>query len=205
MKLQLALDTDLKTGLKLCKKVNKYIDIIELGTPLVKKHGLVALKKFKKFKKPIVADLKTMDTGFFEAEMAFKHGADFSTVCGCADLATIKGAIKAGKKYKKKIYVDFINVKDIIKRTKQILKFKPDYICIHTGIDQQLKGESPFKNLKNISNLKNKPKIAVAGGINLKTIDKIKQYKPEIIIVGGAITNAKNPRQAAKELKEALK
>ena len=117
MKLQLALDFDnKKDALKICKKVKKYVDIIELGTPLIKQEGLRVLRKFKKFKKLIVADLKTMDTGFFEAEMAFKSGADIATVCGCADESTIKGAIKAARKYKKKICVDLISVKNNKKR-----------------------------------------------------------------------------------------
>jgi 3-hexulose-6-phosphate synthase len=205
MKLQLALDFDnKKDALKICKKVKKYVDIIELGTPLIKQEGLRVLRKFKKFKKLIVADLKTMDTGFFEAEMAFKSGADIATVCGCADESTIKGAIKAARKYKKKICVDLISVKNNKKRAKQVAKWKGNYVIVHTGIDVQLKGGSPLKNLKEVSGVIDKKKIAVAGGINLKSIKQVKKYNPEIVIVGGAITKAKDPAKIAKKLKEMI-
>jgi len=210
MKLQIALDViDEKKALGIAKKVSKYVDIIEIGTPLIKEEELNLIKKFKKFRKPIVADLKTMDTGSFEAGMAFKAGASITTVCASADDSTIKGAIKASRKYKKKVLVDLIAIKskNINKRVKEILKLKPDYICVHTGIDMQNEGKNPLINLKKVSKLVNgkKTKIAVAGGINLKTIDEIKKYNPEIIIVGGAITKAKNPDKIAKELKEAIK
>lgn len=210
MRLQIALDViDEKKALTIARKVSKYIDIIEIGTPLVKKEDLGLVKKLKRFRKPIVADLKTIDTGFLEASMAFKAGATITTVCASADDSTIKEAIKAARKYKKEILVDLIAIKskNLNKRVKEILKMKSDYICVHTGIDMQMRGKNPLADLKKISKLvkgKN-TKIAVAGGINLKTINKIKKYKPDIIIIGSAITKAKNPAQVAKELKEAIR
>jgi 3-hexulose-6-phosphate synthase len=203
MKIQLALDVGKKKALQICKKISKYVDIIELGTPLIKQEGLKIIKEFKKFRKPILADLKTMDVGFLEAEMAFKAGADITTVCGSADLPTIQGAIKAGKKYNKKVLVDLIGMK-INKKTKQIKKLNPDYICVHTSIDTQKKGKTPLKNLKKISKIISNMKIAVAGGINLKNINSIIKYKPEIIIIGGAITKSKEPEEIIKKLKEKI-
>jgi len=204
MKLQIALDlTNKKDALTICKKINKNIDIIELGTPLIKQQGLKIIKSFKKFKKPLVADLKTMDVGFLEAELAFKAGADITTVCGCSDNETIKGAIKAAKKHKKKIYVDLISVKDTKKRAKEVLKLGANYVCIHTAIDAQKKGKSPLNDLKKISKITKK--IAIAGGINKKNINKITKYKPEIIIVGSAITKSKNPQKITKTIKEKLR
>lgn len=206
MLLQLALDvTDKKKALRICEKVKDYIDIIELGTPFIKQHGLVNLvKDFKKFKKPIVADLKTMDTGYFEAELAFKAGADFSTVCASAYKDTVKGTIKAAKDYKRKSVVDLIGSKDAVKTTKEIIKYKPDYIAIHSGIDMQHAGLTPLKTLKELTKILKSSKIAIAGGINLNTIEDITKYKPGIIIVGGAITSAKNPLIVSKCIKEIM-
>lgn len=209
MKLQIALDTDKKKALNLCKKTKDFIDIIELGTPLIKKEGLGIIKEFKKFRKIIFADLKTMDTGFFEAELAFKAGADISSVCGCASDETIKGAIQAARKYKKEILVDLISVpqKSFKKRVKEILKFKPSYICVHTGIDEQRRGKKPFYNLKKISRLlkKSKTKIAVAGGLNSYSIKKAIKFSPETIVVGSAITSSKNPEAVSKKIKAIIK
>ncbi len=205
MKLQVALDlANKKDALSMCRKIKNHVDIIELGTPLIKQEGLKIIKKFMKFKKPIVADLKTMDTGFFEAEMAFNNGADISSVCGVSDLSTIKGAIKSARKHRKKIIVDLINLRDI-KKIKQIIKLNPSYIGVHTGIDMQKKGQTPMNSLNWISKLIDNKKIAVAGGINLKNIDNIVKYNPEIVIVGSAITKSKDPGKIAERLKKKLK
>ncbi len=208
MKLQLALDTaDLKKAKRICEKTKRHIDIIELGTPLIKANGLAVVKKFKKFRKPILADLKTMDTGFFEAELAFRAGADITTVCAAAGVETVKGALKAAKKYKKQVMVDLIGIKNRAGEAKKLmkLKLKPDYVAVHTGIDMQNLGGNPLKDLKGVSKAVNKKCIAVAGGINQYSILKIRKYKPEIVVVGGAITKAKNPAKVAKSIKEKIK
>lgn len=204
MKLQLALDTELKKGLRIAKNVSDYVDIIEMGTPLIKREGARVVKKFKKFRKPIMADLKTMDTGSLEAEIAFNAGADITTVLGASDIDTIKGAVKAARKYKKETLVDLINVQDKNK-IKEIIKLKPDYICTHTGIDMQNRGEAPFEDLKKLKKmLKNsnnkKTKISVAGGICMDNIDKVIKEKPDVIVVGGTITKADHPEDIAKQI-----
>ncbi len=208
MKLQLALDlTDINKAKKICEKTKNYVDIIELGTPLIKQNGIKCIKEFKKFKKVLVADFKTMDTGFLEAEIAFKAGADISTVCANADIDTIRGSVKASKKYNKKISVDLINVKNIRKRVKEINKISPkvDYICVHTGIDQQNKGEKPLEIIIKIHKLIPCKKISIAGGINEKNIGKILKFNPEVVIVGGAITKSKNPEKSAEKIKSLIK
>ena len=143
-----------------------------------------------------------MDVGFLEAELAFKAGADITTVCACADNQTIKSAVKATRKYKKKIIADLISVKNPLKRAKQCLNLGVNLIGIHTAIDIQKTGKSPLTTLKKISKSIPKNKISIAGGINQKNIKQIKKYQPEIIVIGGAITKSKNPKQTAKKLKQ---
>lgn len=98
-----------------------------------------------------------------------------------------------------------IGVKDVQKRAKQVLKLGTDYIGIHTGIDAQKKGKTPLRDLKKLTKVIKRDKLAVAGGINLENLNKILKYRPEIIIVGSAITKAKNPEKVANKIKEKLK
>lgn len=210
MKLQIALDlTDLKTALKITEKTKKYIDIIELGTPLIKSEGAGIVKYFKKFKKPIVTDFKIMDTGFLEAELAFKKGADIITVCSCADRDTIIRAVKAARKYNKKVIADLISSKNLVEDAINCLKLGVDYICLHTSIDVQMKQKDPSviltKNLAKLDKIIPKKKLIVAGGINLNNVKHVMKYNPAIVIVGGAITKNKNPEKIAKNLKEILR
>lgn len=205
MKLQVALDVNKEKALEIADKVKNQVDIIELGTPLIKQEGLGVIEKFKRFEKPIFADLKTMDTGFLEAEMAFEAGADITSVCGAADDNTILGAVRAGREHGKEVLADLISVKNIGKRAKEINGLGADYIGVHSGIDAQKEGASPLGDLREVSKVIPNNKIAVAGGIDLESIDRIVEQEPEIVIVGSAITKSKNPLQVARKLKEVMR
>jgi len=206
MKLQLALDVlDSRKAMALAEATRDYVDIIEIGTPLMKHEGVQVLKKLRKAfpDKIIFVDLKTMDVGEYEADFCFSLGADIVSVLGVADLETIKGSIKSARKYKAKVLVDMINHPNKSKRTKEVEKLGADFVGVHSGIDQQQRGLSPLNDLKDICHVTNMP-VFVAGGINLSNIDDIKKENPHTVIVGATITSSDNPALTAKEIKESL-
>ena len=180
-------------------------DWLEAGTPLIKSEGMDIVRKLKETfpGKTIVADMKTMDTGAFETEMASKAGADIVVILGVSDDSTIKDAVKSARKYGTKIMVDLIGVKNKVKRAKELEKMGIDYLCIHVGIDEQMIGKKPLENLKEIVKHTDIP-VAVAGGINSETASDMIKAGASIIIVGGAITKAKNVEKATKQIKKAL-
>src|SRR5436190_970446 len=96
--LQVALDhMHLKRALlAAAEAVEGGADWLEAGTPLIKSEGMEVVRQLKKTfpGTTIVADLKTMDTGAFEVEIAAKAGADVVTVMGVTDDATILEAEK---------------------------------------------------------------------------------------------------------------
>ncbi len=69
---------------------------------------------------------------------------------GVADIDTIRGSIRSAKRYEGKVMVDLINVDDKMGRPKEILMEGDIYLGIHTGIDQQNRGESPLAHLKRV-------------------------------------------------------
>jgi 3-hexulose-6-phosphate synthase/6-phospho-3-hexuloisomerase len=180
-------------------------DWIEVGTPLIKSEGMEIIRKLREIfpKKNIVADMKTVDTGAFETEMASKAGADIIVLLGAADDSTIKDALKSARKYGTKIMIDLIGVKDKTKRAKQVEKLGVDFLCIHVGIDEQMFGKKPLKILRETVKNTNTP-IAVAGGINSETAPELIKAGASIIIVGSAITKAKNVTTATRNIKKAI-
>ena len=180
-------------------------DWLEAGTPLIKSEGMEIVRKLKETypEKTLVADMKTMDTGAFETEMAAKAGADVVCVLAVSDDSTIKDALKSARKYGAKLMIDLIGVKDEIKRAKELEIMGADYLCIHVGIDQQMTGKSPLKTLKNLVKNTNVP-IAVAGGINSETAADIVNAGASIVIVGGAITKAKDVTNETKQIKKTI-
>lgn len=206
VKLQLALDIlDSKEAMNLVEVTREFIDIIEIGTPLIKHEGVNILKELRRAfpEKEILVDLKTMDVGEYEADFCFDLGADIISVLAVADIETIKGSIKSAKKYNTKVLVDLINHPNKTQRTLEVEKIGADFIGVHSGIDQQRNGISPLNDLKTICSVTDMP-IFVAGGINLSDIADIIKEKPNTIIVGGTITSSKAPNMVAKQIKESL-
>lgn len=206
--LQIALDfMQLKRSIEICDEAVKGgADWIEVGTPLVKSEGTEAIRTFRKKYpgKKIVADTKTMDTGGFEVEIMSKAGADIVTVLGLADDSTISEAVMVGRKYGSEIMVDMINVPDKVKRSKEVEKLGVAYICLHMGIDQQMKHEEPpIDILKKIVDTTNIP-IAVAGGITVETVSQYVSAGASIIIVGGGITKTQDITKATSDMKKAM-
>lgn len=205
--LQIALDC-LKIGeaLRISSGVEDYVDIIEVGTPLLKSEGLRTVEILKKvfMEKIIFADTKTMDVGDLEAKMAFDAGADMMSVCSRAPKQTIKAAIDEGKIRNKKVLVDLLGEKDKIQAAEELKVMEPHYFCIHTGIDEQRAGKSPFEIIEAFSKKISIP-FAVAGGIKCEDISKLMPFNPAIIIVGSCITKSQNPKEMAKLLQAEIK
>lgn len=208
MKLQLALDeTTIQEGVELIKDIESYIDIVEIGTPMVIEYGMEAVRTVKqKFpQKEILADLKIMDAGYYEAEKAFKAGADYITVLGVTDNLTIKGCVDAAAKYNGQVVVDMICVADLESRIKKMEELGVDYVSVHIGVDQQAVGRTPIDDLKIMRKTVKTANISVAGGISVETIGDYKEYDPEVVIVGSGITHSKNPLETVQKLRDAMK
>jgi len=206
--LQIALDfIDLPRAITVAKEaVNAGCDIIEIGTPLIKSEGMNAIRKIKSVLPnniKILADMKTMDVGRVEVEMAAKSGADIVGILGASNIETIKESIKAAKNYGCKIIVDMIEVKDLIKRVKEIEKLCPDYFGIHIPIDEQMKGKTSFHQLKQVKSVTKIP-VSIAGGINSETVVNAINSGADIVVVGGAITKSQNVTKSVKEIKSAM-
>lgn len=207
MKLQLALDEfGLEEALVFAKQVAEYVDIIEIGTPFVIDEGMRAVRAFKEAfpEKEILADEKIMDGGFYEADMAFHSGAEYATVLGVTDNRTIQGCVDAAKKNKKQSVVDMICVKNYEERIREVEELGVDVIAVHVGADQQAVGRTPLEDLKLMKQTVCNAKVAVAGGINSKTIKEYVALKPDIVIVGSGITHATDPVAEAKAIKEEM-
>ncbi len=203
--IQVALDSlDYDQTLALARQAAPYVDIIEIGTPCLKVNGLALVKAMKAQHpdKLLFVDLKTMDAGYYEAEPFFKAGADITTVLGTADMGTIKGVVDVAKAYGKQAQVDLINVEDKAAVAAEAAKIGAHIIGIHTGIDQQLAGQTPFADLGALVAQGLPVKVSVAGGIKQSTVQQVVKAGPSIIVVGGAITGSKSPATAAREIRE---
>ena len=206
MKLQVAIDLlTTEDALALAAKVAEHVDIIELGTPLIKAAGLSVVTAIKNAHpdKIVFADMKTMDAGELEADIAFKAGADLVTVLGTADDSTIAGAVKAAKAHNKGIVVDLIGVADKVTRAKEARALGAKFVEMHAGLDEQAKPGFDLSGLLSAGSEARVP-FSVAGGVNLSTIEAVQKAGADVAVAGGAIYSAADPAKAAKALRDAI-
>jgi len=205
--LQVALDfMHLKRALQAAKEaVEGGAEWIEAGTPLIKSEGVESVRQLRKAfpGKTIVADLKVMDTGALEVEIAAKAGADVVTVMGVTDDATILEAVKAARRYGAKIMVDLMRVRDKVARALELEKLGVDYLNLHVSIDEQMIARTPLEELRAVCASSSLP-VAVAGGLNSETVAQAVEAGATILIVGGAIIKSEKVADAARTIKEAI-
>lgn len=203
--LQVAFDlTDLSAVLSVMDKlpINDHL-VLEAGTPLIKRYGLGVVREMRKIRPSsfIVADLKILDTGNLEARMAADETSDAVVVSGLASKATIDKAIEEANKTGIYVIIDMLNV-DKPEIVLKSLKNKPDIVELHRAIDV----EDTAHAWGDIINIKKYCKlVAVAGGIREDNISEALAAGADILVVGRAITAAKDVEGAARIFLNGLK
>src|ERR1700688_2732120 len=207
MKLQVAIDLlSTADALTLLTKVAEHVDVIDLGTPLIKQQGLSVVTNVKAAypDKLVFADMKTMDAGELEADLAFKAGADIMTVLGSAGDSTIAGAVKSGKAHGKAVVADMIGVADKAKRLKELKSLGVSWVELHAGLDEQAQAGYSIEKLLETSRHADTP-VSVAGGITAERIGGVESAGATIAVAGAAFYGAKDPGSAANLLRDKIK
>lgn len=207
MKLQLAIDrVTIEKADKMIEKTLDYVDIIEIGTSLIKDYGLEGSIKYIKKKYPngcFLVDLKTCDEGAYEFQRVYECGGDIPTVMGFSSIATLKACKEIADRYEKEYMIDLLEITD---EKLEILKkeFAEAIFCIHLSSDDKGAGlETYIKEMK--QKLNGIEKIAVAGGVHVDMIKQLKDADIYIAIVGSAILKAKDIRTETKLYYEKIK
>ena len=190
------------------------VDWLEAGTPLILAEGLHGVKKLREAFPgiPIVADLKTMDGGYLEAEMMAKAGATHVVVMARAHIETIKVIVQAGKDYGVKVMGDNLGCPDMVAGAKLLEELGCDYVIHHIGYDERrgiaaqgLKMPSPLDQLRDVVNAVNVPVQAV-GGLSLEQAIRCPEYGAPMVVLGAPLTiDADSFKTADGDLESSLR
>lgn len=206
MKLQVALDvTTMAEARAVLRDVVEYVDIVEIGL-LFYTHGYDALTTLRSEFPGVeyLADVKIADGGHFCVTQAHEFGADYVTVLGVVDDETIRGAVKAQEETGIKVVVDMVGCQNFYERVLQLDEMGVGYINIHTPVDLQQRGVSPFDQLVVAKLAAKKSRLAVAGGIKPATIARAVELAPDIIVAGGTLLDPATRRENARLIREAM-
>ena len=180
--------------------------ILEVGTPLIKRYGTKIINELRQSAKDMffVADLKTLDVGKVEVDLAYDETADAVVAAGLAPAETLDSFIHEAKRLAIYAAVDMLNVDDPLKKLKSIKEF-PDIVILHRGIDQETGRSHGFEIIPEIRQTFKDKKflIAVAGGIVPETAKEALAKGADIIIVGRYVTQSKDIERSVREFLEA--
>ena len=202
MNFQLALDRLTREQcFQLLRETESSVDWIEVGTGVIKEYGMTIVRDIKAAypEKILVADMKTCDAGKHEAIQAFEAGADITTVMAFSADKTITETLKVAEQYGKRIMIDLLGVKEP-ERLSELQNLGVDLVSLHYGKDMQLEGEMK-DDLFSLTEHLEGMEIAIAGGINKKSLPDLLDKPLQTVIIGSAVTAAPDPGLAAKELK----
>ena len=189
---QLSLDlTSLEEALDTAAiAVEAGVDWLEAGTPLLLAEGLHAVEGLRsRFPNhPIVADLKTMDGGYLEAEMMARAGADLVVVMGRAHEATIRKVVEAGKKYDIKVMGDNLAADDRVANAVWMESLGVDFIVHHIGFDERglIKSLSPLDELDEVVRAVSIPVQAV-GGLSIEQAIECPSRGAPLVVLGAPL------------------
>ncbi|MGB9623210.1 MAG: bifunctional 5,6,7,8-tetrahydromethanopterin hydro-lyase/3-hexulose-6-phosphate synthase, partial [Candidatus Bathyarchaeia archaeon] len=209
--LQIALDNpDIEMVKKVVSQIPKNDSIIlEAGTPLIKRYGVSIIGEIRKILKDafIVADLKTMDVGKVEVDIAFEETANAVCAAGVASIETLNEFIYEARRLGVYSYVDLMEVSDPLSKLKSLDRL-PDVVILHRAIDVEQKGGSPRWNY--IKEIKEEFKdrkllVAVAGGILPSTAKIALDAGADILIVGRYITQSRDVEKAVEAFRPYLR
>ena len=180
--------------------------IIEAGTPLIKRYGVNVVQSIREARPNsfVVADLKTLDTGNLEARMVADATADAIVISGLAPISTIEKAIKEARKTGIYSVIDMLNV-DKPMSVLKALTVKPNVVELHRAIDTEGKSEHAWGDIQAMKKLSERMLVAVAGGIRVDSVKEALKSGADIIVVGRAITKAKDVRSMTEQFIEEMK
>src|SRR5687767_14055819 len=195
---QISLDlTDLKEALSTAALAMRAgVDWLEAGTPLILAEGMHGVRALRKAfpDVPIVADLKTMDGGYLEAEVMAKAGATHVVVMARSHEETIKCVVKAGRDYGVKVMGDNLGCPDMIAGAKLIEDLGCDYVIHHIGYDERrgiaARGHrmpNPLDQLREVVAAVRVPVQAV-GGLTIEQAVRTPEYGAPLVVLGAPLT-----------------
>lgn len=205
MKIQLALDLlDEQHALHVVRQAGRFCDIIEVGTSLLKLCGIGIASKIRAIcpAQEIFIDMKSIDGPEREATLMRACRPDYYSMLACATDKAVTKVLDIARTTSSKVVFDLQSLEDPVARCIRLQELGATHVCIHKNSDC---GEDLMDGLKEFLPIRSKTQLSVfvAGGIelgSLKNLDAILQ--PSVVIIGGAILNAEDVGEAARQFRQ---
>ena len=172
------------------------VDWLEAGTPLIIAEGMNGVRALRQAFPgvPLVADLKTMDGGWLEAQMMAQAGATHVVVMERAHPETIKVVVQAGRDFGVRVMGDNLGAPDMVAAARRLEDLGCDYIIHHIGYDQRrgltAAGKpcpTPLDQLQEVVGAVGVPVQAV-GGLTTEQAMRTPEFGAPLVVLGAPLT-----------------
>jgi 3-hexulose-6-phosphate synthase len=163
---------------------------LEAGTPLILAEGTRAIRALHSSfpAHPIVADLKIMDGGALETDLAAEAGASFVVVMSRAADATVRAVVRAARNRGIHVMADILGCEDYRTEARRMEDLGVDAVIAHLGFDER--AEAPertvFDFLPDVVAGTTLPVQAV-GGIRMEDLSRLPAIGAPLIVVGAPL------------------
>lgn len=223
MKLQVTLDTySVEEGIARVREVVDYVDVVEVGTPLLLDEGMAAVEQVKQAfpQKEVLADTKIWHNGARIAHSAFSHGADMVTILAGATDREVETVVSVAQECGGLVAADMAGVDGLVQRSAELEDLGVSYLMVPSGLrgsgnaeadhdafhrNTRAMGGTPLALVRNVMRgLARSTEVAVVDNITLDNLDEVMRTHPGILLVGRAILSASDPGAVAAEFKRRM-
>lgn len=216
--LQVALNSTLEDARSIISVLPKSDRIIvEAGTPLIKRYGEDGIRQIHDWYAEhlrgtniypyVVADLKTMDRGQTEIEIASRGGASGAIALGTAPIETLNSFVAEAEAHRIDAMIDMMNVEFPL-TTLRALKKVPRVVILHRGVDEEKFNHEKQIPLHEIRRIKGNydMMISIAGGDTIREVQRSIFNDADIVIVWKAVyQSTKETASLVQEFLEEIK
>ncbi len=216
MRLQLTLDAlRLEDCLDLILDTRDYVDVVEVGYPLLVEEGLSVVRHVKHAfpDKVVLADAKVFHSGGYVARKCFDYGADAVSVLGLASDQTFDAVLRVAEVMGRRVVGDLAGMAGPLRHAVELEALGVGELVVPSGLGadgHELSAVSdlgeagafaPLELLRGLNECLTSAQSAVVGHIGLDNIAQVVAAGPACVLVGRAIAQADDPRAAAARLK----
>ena len=190
------------------------VDWLEVGTPLIIAEGMRGVRELRARypETPIVADLKTMDGGWLEAQMMAQAGASMVVVMGQAHSETVELVVRAGRDFGVKVMGDNMAMPDPVEGARRLEELGCDYVIHHVGFDMRnLRRERNqpvpivLDQLREVVNAVSVP-VQGVGGLSIEQAIDTPRFGAPLVVIGAPLAiNAHSFQTAAGDVEQILR
>ncbi len=169
--------------------------IVEAGTPLIKRYGEAGIRQIREWYEQhlfgqieifpyVVADLKTMDRGETEVEIAARGGASAAIALGIAPIETLNSFVEKCEEHGLDAMIDMMNVEFPLSVLRALKKIPP-VVIIHRGVDEENFNREKQIHLHEIRRIKGNYNImiSIAGGDTPREVQRSIFNDADIVVI----------------------